>query len=157
MKTLTVFHFSWLVLHSDSEQYEGSRFSPHPGNSNSLPAYSAGPYSGQGITRDSSLLPLYYSGGGKNTPQTLALTPTTLAMLQQHNYIPYFRGTRLSLPVSCVVCSLKPTNATACMGSYVLSLLNTNECQIPLHCLFKHTHTQRGTAQTTTLSFAHLP
>ncbi|XP_029942257.1 actin-binding LIM protein 2 isoform X4 [Salarias fasciatus] len=56
--------------------------------------------------RDSSSLPLYYGGvdgGGGNgkcspTPAgggaglSLHLNPTTLAMLQQHNYIPYFRG-----------------------------------------------------------------
>lgn len=41
-----------------------------------------------------------------------------------------------------LVCSLKPTNVTQCMDPYVLSLLNTNECQISLLCLFKtHTHT----------------
>lgn len=59
--------------------------------------------------RDSSSLPVYYSGGaewsgggvaGKYSPLpagvsaglSLHLNPTTLAMLQQHNYIPYFRG-----------------------------------------------------------------
>ncbi|XP_041635406.1 actin-binding LIM protein 2 isoform X3 [Cheilinus undulatus] len=60
--------------------------------------------------RDSSSLPLYYSGGaegsgggggsGKHSPLppggnvslSYQLNPTTLAMLQQHNYIPYFRG-----------------------------------------------------------------
>uniref|UniRef100_UPI0037E7A450 actin-binding LIM protein 2 n=1 Tax=Semicossyphus pulcher TaxID=241346 RepID=UPI0037E7A450 len=57
--------------------------------------------------RDSSPLPLYNTGGaegcaggGKYSPipagGTAALNyhlnPTTLAMLQQHNYIPYFRG-----------------------------------------------------------------
>ncbi|XP_028284542.1 actin-binding LIM protein 2 isoform X8 [Parambassis ranga] len=61
--------------------------------------------------RDSSSLPVYYSGGaegsgsagggsGKHSPLptggsaglSLHLNPTTLAMLQQHNYIPYFRG-----------------------------------------------------------------
>uniref|UniRef100_A0AAQ5YE44 Actin-binding LIM protein 2 n=1 Tax=Amphiprion ocellaris TaxID=80972 RepID=A0AAQ5YE44_AMPOC len=59
--------------------------------------------------RDSSSLPVYYSGGaegsvggggGKFSPipgggsagLSLHLNPTTLAMLQQHNYIPYFRG-----------------------------------------------------------------
>lgn len=55
-----------------------------------------------GGARDSSSLPLYYSGAGKQGGQsgsgsgsggtTLPLNPTTLAMLQQHNYIPYFRG-----------------------------------------------------------------
>ncbi|XP_041840883.1 actin-binding LIM protein 2 isoform X3 [Melanotaenia boesemani] len=59
--------------------------------------------------RDSSSPPVYYSAGaegsggggvGKYSPTpsggsaglTLQLNPTTLAMLQQHNYIPYFRG-----------------------------------------------------------------
>ncbi|XP_070786364.1 actin-binding LIM protein 2 [Enoplosus armatus] len=58
--------------------------------------------------RDSSSLPVYYSGGaegsgggsGKYSPTptggsaglSFHLNPTTLAMLQQHNYIPYFRG-----------------------------------------------------------------
>ncbi|XP_055358711.1 actin-binding LIM protein 2 isoform X9 [Betta splendens] len=58
--------------------------------------------------RDSSSLPVYCSGGaegvggvgGKYSPTpgggsaglSLHLNPTTLALLQQHNYIPYFRG-----------------------------------------------------------------
>nr|XP_046235914.1 actin-binding LIM protein 2 isoform X2 [Scatophagus argus] len=60
--------------------------------------------------RDSSSLPMYYSGvaegnvgiggSGKYSPTPAGggaglsyhLNPTTLAMLQQHNYIPYFRG-----------------------------------------------------------------
>ncbi|XP_076580579.1 actin-binding LIM protein 2 isoform X6 [Chaetodon auriga] len=60
--------------------------------------------------RDSSSLPMNYSGGvegsggvagsGKYSPTpaggsaglSFHLNPTTLAMLQQHNYIPYFRG-----------------------------------------------------------------
>ncbi|XP_058262856.1 actin-binding LIM protein 2 isoform X1 [Hemibagrus wyckioides] len=78
--------------YSRQEQYESPRFTPQPGNYNSLPVSGMGRYSGQGIPRDSSSLPLYYSSGGRNTPQTLSLNPTTLAMLQQHNYIPYFRG-----------------------------------------------------------------
>ncbi|MCI4384591.1 hypothetical protein PGIGA_G00040560 [Pangasianodon gigas] len=77
---------------SRQEQYESSRYTPHPGNSNSLPVYTGGRYSGQGSPRDSSSLPLYYTSGGRSTPQTLSLNPTTLNMLQQHNYIPYFRG-----------------------------------------------------------------
>lgn len=61
--------------------------------------------------RNTSSPPMYYSGGaegisgggscGKYSPTpiggsaglSLHLNPTTLAMLQQHNYIPYFRGT----------------------------------------------------------------
>ncbi|XP_019126564.1 actin-binding LIM protein 2 isoform X3 [Larimichthys crocea] len=60
--------------------------------------------------RDSSSLPMYHSGGaegsggvggsgkysptpaGGNASLSYHLNPTTLAMLQQHNYIPYFRG-----------------------------------------------------------------
>lgn len=63
--------------------------------------------------RDSSSLPMCYTGaaegsggvgggggGGKYSPTPAVgsaglsyhLNPTTLAMLQQHNYIPYFRG-----------------------------------------------------------------
>ncbi|XP_058479602.1 actin-binding LIM protein 2 [Solea solea] len=60
--------------------------------------------------RDSSSLPVYYSGGAegsggvgggdKHSPtpagggagMSLHLNPTTLALLQQHNYIPYFKG-----------------------------------------------------------------
>ncbi|XP_060749910.1 actin-binding LIM protein 2 [Tachysurus vachellii] len=72
--------------YSRQEQYETPRFTPQPGNAR------VGRYSGQGIPRDSSSLPLYCSSGGRNTPQTPFLNPTTLAMLQQHNYIPYFRG-----------------------------------------------------------------
>lgn len=57
--------------------------------------------------RDSSSLPLYSPGGadgsgGKYWPAPAVgsaglsyhLNPTTLTMLQQHNYIPYFRGIR---------------------------------------------------------------
>nr|XP_043876682.1 actin-binding LIM protein 2 isoform X5 [Solea senegalensis] len=60
--------------------------------------------------RDSSSLPVYYSGGaegsggvgggdkhsptpaGGGTGMSLHLNPTTLALLQQHNYIPYLKG-----------------------------------------------------------------
>lgn len=70
------------------------------------------PKSPSTCARDSSSLPVYYSGGaegnggvggsGKYSPTpavgsaglTYHLNPTTLAMLQQHNYIPYFRGIR---------------------------------------------------------------
>ncbi|XP_037530704.1 actin-binding LIM protein 2 [Nematolebias whitei] len=61
------------------------------------------------LATDSSSLPVYYSMGaegsggggiGKFSPTpsgvsaglSLQLNPTTLALLQQHNYIPYFRG-----------------------------------------------------------------
>ncbi|XP_062858923.1 actin-binding LIM protein 2 isoform X2 [Trichomycterus rosablanca] len=75
--------------YSRPEQYLSSRYSPQPGNSNSLPVYAASRYGAHGSPRDSSSLPLYYSGG-RTTP--LTLNPTTLSLLQQHNYIPYFRG-----------------------------------------------------------------
>ncbi|MEQ2249902.1 hypothetical protein ILYODFUR_034396 [Ilyodon furcidens] len=67
------------------------------------------------LTRDTSSLPAYYSGTadrsggavdiGKYSPSqpsgsgnlSLQLNPTTLAMLQQHNYIPYFKGIKACL------------------------------------------------------------
>lgn len=95
------------------DQYESSRYTPQPRISNSLPVSPGGRNSGLASSRDSSSLPLYYSSYGRSTPQTLTLNPTTLAMLQQHNYIPYFRGTQLRL-----VFSLKPTNVTPCMETF---------------------------------------
>ncbi|XP_047241705.1 actin-binding LIM protein 2 isoform X3 [Girardinichthys multiradiatus] len=65
------------------------------------------------LTRDTSSLPAYYSGRadgsggavdiGKYSPSqpsgsgnlSLQLNPTTLAMLRQHNYVPYFKGFKL--------------------------------------------------------------
>ncbi|XP_064878013.1 actin-binding LIM protein 2-like isoform X7 [Oncorhynchus nerka] len=91
-----------------------SSFLPHPS------AYTGGPKYLSSLVRDSSTLPMDYSRGlppkfpgglqvpgpltqpgnmspggrvspgGRNSP--LPLNPTTLAMLQQHNYVPYFRG-----------------------------------------------------------------
>lgn len=87
---------------------------PHPS------AYTGGPKYLSSLARDSSSLPMDYSRalppkfpgglqvpgaltqpgkmspggrispGGRNSP--LPLNPTTLAMLQQHNYVPCFRG-----------------------------------------------------------------
>uniref|UniRef100_A0A8C7K6V8 Actin binding LIM protein family member 2 n=1 Tax=Oncorhynchus kisutch TaxID=8019 RepID=A0A8C7K6V8_ONCKI len=87
---------------------------PHPS------AYTEGPKYLSPLARDFSSLPMHYSEGlppkypgalqmpggmtvpgrisprgrvspgGRNSP--LPLNPTTLAMLQQHNYVPYFRG-----------------------------------------------------------------
>ncbi|XP_036814118.1 actin-binding LIM protein 2-like isoform X9 [Oncorhynchus mykiss] len=81
---------------------------PHPS------AYTGGPKYLSSLARDSSCLPMDYSRGlppkfpgglqvpgpltqpgnmspgGRNSP--LPLNPTTLAVLQQHNYVPYFRG-----------------------------------------------------------------
>ncbi|XP_041724383.1 actin-binding LIM protein 2 isoform X14 [Coregonus clupeaformis] len=101
----------------------GNRYDGQPLDSSSLPhpsAYTGGPKYLSSLARDSSSLPMHYSGGlprkypgalqipggmtvpgrisprgrvspgGRNSP--LPLNPTTLAMLQQHNYVPYFRG-----------------------------------------------------------------
>ncbi|XP_035531184.1 actin-binding LIM protein 2 isoform X2 [Morone saxatilis] len=93
--------------------YLGGRHSSQARDSSSLPL----PPTPMGTikypstwARDSSSLPMYYSGGaegsggvggcGKYSPTpaggsaglSFHLNPTTLAMLQQHNYIPYFRG-----------------------------------------------------------------
>ncbi|XP_073671719.1 actin-binding LIM protein 2 [Paramisgurnus dabryanus] len=68
-----------------------------PDYSHTLHVPTSGRSSALGIARDSSPLPSY-SGSGRNTPQpgcsgvALPLNPTTLALLQQHNYIPYFKG-----------------------------------------------------------------
>ncbi|XP_073723010.1 actin-binding LIM protein 2 isoform X6 [Misgurnus anguillicaudatus] len=68
-----------------------------PDYSNTLHVPTSGRSSALGIARDSSPLPSY-SDSGRNTPQpgcsgvALPLNPTTLALLQQHNYIPYFKG-----------------------------------------------------------------
>ncbi|MED6240437.1 hypothetical protein ATANTOWER_021142 [Ataeniobius toweri] len=68
------------------------------------------------LTRDTSSLPAYYSGRadgsggavdiGKYSPSqpsgsgnlSLQLNPTTLAMLQQHSYVPYFKGFKQDPP-----------------------------------------------------------
>ncbi|KAM9406949.1 actin-binding LIM protein 2-like isoform 9-T9 [Salvelinus alpinus] len=91
---------------------------PHPS------AYTGGPKYLSSLARDSSSLPMDYSRGlppkfpgglqvpgaltqpGKMSPggrvspggrsSALPLNPTTLAMLQQHNYVPYFRASRTS-------------------------------------------------------------
>ncbi|XP_045557239.1 actin-binding LIM protein 2 isoform X9 [Salmo salar] len=87
-------------------------------------AYTGGPKYLSPLARDSSSVPMHYSEGlppkysgvlqmpggmtvpgrisprgrvspgGRNSP--LPLNPTTLAMLQQHNYVPYFRASRTS-------------------------------------------------------------
>ncbi|XP_028284537.1 actin-binding LIM protein 2 isoform X3 [Parambassis ranga] len=96
------------------EVHLGGRYSSHACDSSSLPlppALAGGVKYPSTWARDSSSLPVYYSGGaegsgsagggsGKHSPLptggsaglSLHLNPTTLAMLQQHNYIPYFRG-----------------------------------------------------------------
>ncbi|CAK6965256.1 actin-binding LIM protein 2 [Scomber scombrus] len=92
----------------------GSRYTSQGRDSNSLPLppiVMGGIKYPSTLTRDSSSLPMHYSGGaegsvgvggggGKYSPTpgsgsgglSLHLNPTTLAMLQQHNFIPYFRG-----------------------------------------------------------------
>lgn len=102
-----------LIGHSGPEIYLGSRPSSQARDSSSLPLppnlMGAIKYPST-CARDSSSLPMYYSGctegiggvgvGGKCSPTpaggsaglSFHLNPTTLAMLQQHNYIPYFRG-----------------------------------------------------------------
>ncbi|XP_067435196.1 actin-binding LIM protein 2 isoform X10 [Thunnus thynnus] len=91
----------------------GSRYSSQGRDSSSLPlppTVMGGSKSPSSWARDSSSLPMHYSGGaegsgvggggGKYSPTpasgsgglSLHLNPTTLAMLQQHNFIPYFRG-----------------------------------------------------------------
>lgn len=106
-----------LIWHSGPDVYLGGRHSSQARDTNSLPL----PPSVLGAikypstwARDPSPLPQYYSGGaegsgggggcgsGKHSPLpaggsaslSYQLNPTTLAMLQQHNYIPYFRGIR---------------------------------------------------------------
>ncbi|XP_016085958.1 actin-binding LIM protein 2-like [Sinocyclocheilus grahami] len=83
--------------YSRPEQYLSVKYTTHPENANLLAVPTSGRSSVHGSARGSSPLPLY-SGSGRNTPQAgsggvaLPLNPTTLALLQQHNYIPYFRG-----------------------------------------------------------------
>ncbi|KAF3697523.1 Actin-binding LIM protein 1 [Channa argus] len=92
------------------EVYLKGRYSSQARDSSSLPLppnFMGGIKYTSALARDSSSLPLYFSGGaegsgggGKYSPTpagggaglSLHLNPTTLAMLQQHNYIPYFRG-----------------------------------------------------------------
>lgn len=102
-----------LIGHSGPDVYLGSRSSSQARDSSSLPLppthMGAIKYPSTGA-RDSSSLPMCYSGAaegsggvggsGKYSPTPAVgsaglsyhLNPTTLAMLQQHNYIPYFRG-----------------------------------------------------------------
>lgn len=93
---------------SCSEQYLSVKYTTQPENSNLLAVPTSGRSSTHGSARGSSPLPLY-SSSGRNTPQAgsggvaLSLNPTTLALLQQHNYIPYLRGTT-ALPAGlCLV------------------------------------------------------
>lgn len=103
-----------LIGHSGTDASVGSRYTSQGRDSNSLPLppiVMGGIKYPSTLTRDSSSLPMHYSGGaegsvgvggggGKFSPTpgsgsgglSLHLNPTTLAMLQQHNFIPYFRG-----------------------------------------------------------------
>ncbi|XP_069015196.1 actin-binding LIM protein 2 isoform X1 [Embiotoca jacksoni] len=101
------------------EVYLGGRYSSQARDSSSLtlpPTLMGGVKYPSTWASDSSSLPVYNSGGAEGTGGgggggggssggmysptptgvsaglSLQLNPTTLAMLQQHNYIPYFRG-----------------------------------------------------------------
>ncbi|KAM9424676.1 actin-binding LIM protein 2 [Pholidichthys leucotaenia] len=94
------------------EVYLGGRHDGQASDTNSLPLppnHTSGNKHVSTWARDTSSLPMYFSGGaegsgggcgGKYSPLppggsaglSLHLNPTTLAMLQQHNYIPFFRG-----------------------------------------------------------------
>lgn len=111
---LSIEHISCdLIGHSGPEVYLGGRHSSQARDSSSFPLpltlMGANKYPST-WARDSSS-PVYCSSGaegsggggggsGKYSPTPVGgsaglsyqLNPTTLAMLQQHNYIPYFRG-----------------------------------------------------------------
>ncbi|KAM7377634.1 hypothetical protein PAMA_014102 [Pampus argenteus] len=116
----------------------GSRYSSQGRDSSSLllpPALMGGIKYPSSEARDSSSLPMHCSvgaegsgvggSGGKYSPTpaggigglSLHLNPTTLAMLQQHNFIPYFRGFKQDLvpdlkPRTSLHLSLPPDNAS---------------------------------------------
>ncbi|KAJ8390284.1 hypothetical protein AAFF_G00108530 [Aldrovandia affinis] len=85
--------------YSRPELYGGGRYAGNAGNSCSLPPHTSGKCSGAGSgwhAGNSASLPMY-GGGARYAAQagnagSLSLNPSTLALLQQHNYIPYFRG-----------------------------------------------------------------
>ncbi|XP_043953080.1 actin-binding LIM protein 2 isoform X3 [Gambusia affinis] len=92
------------------EVHMGAKYSSLARDSSSLPSpkpFLGGVRNLSTLARDTSSLPAHFSdraegsgGIGKYSPTPLSgsaslslqLNPTTLAMLQQHNYIPYFRG-----------------------------------------------------------------
>ncbi|XP_056156201.1 actin-binding LIM protein 2 [Lampris incognitus] len=123
----------------------GGRYSGQACDSNSLrlpPSIMGGAKCPPTWPRDSSSLPICYSpggegggaaaaaagaggGGGKYSPlppgssagMSVHLNPTTLALLQQHNYIPYFRGFRQDplpdlKPRTALHLSLPPPNGS---------------------------------------------
>lgn len=110
--SLTQFVLCDIVGHPEPEVYLGGKNNSLTRDSSSLLppiSHSGGAKSPCTLATDSSSLPVYYSmraegsgggGIGKLSPTppgvsaglSLQLNPTTLALLQQHNYIPYFRG-----------------------------------------------------------------
>ncbi|KAM6949340.1 actin-binding LIM protein 2 isoform 2-T2 [Aplochiton taeniatus] len=104
------------------EMSQGAKYSGQARDSSSLhlqPNLMAGVKYPSSWAKDTSSLPICYSpgggeggggggggGGGRYSPMppgghgglTLPLNPTTLAMLQQHNYVPYFRGLKQDPP-----------------------------------------------------------
>lgn len=124
-------HSSLTIWFSCSEQYLSVKYITHPENSNLLPVPTSGRSSAYGSARGSSPLPLY-SGSGRNTPQAgsggvaLPLNPTTLALLQQHNYIPYFRGTTVLPTGFCLV-----QITTCCMCVSLWSWIMLGQVSLP--------------------------
>ncbi|XP_017285805.1 actin-binding LIM protein 2 isoform X3 [Kryptolebias marmoratus] len=99
------------------EVYLGGKYNSLTRDSSSLHppiSHSGGAKYPSTWARDSSSHPVYYSheaegsggGIGKHSPTplgvsaglSLQLNPTTLALLQQHNYVPYFKGFKQDLP-----------------------------------------------------------
>ncbi|XP_041738283.1 actin-binding LIM protein 2 isoform X2 [Coregonus clupeaformis] len=132
---------------------------PHPS------AYTGGPKYLSSLARDSSLpldysegLPPKYPGGlqvpgaltqpgrispgGRVSPgdrnSPLPLNPTTLAMLQQHNYVPYFRGLKQdpllppeSQPKTSLHLNLPPHGHGSESGRSTPSLSTYSDCKSP--------------------------
>ncbi|KAK1794219.1 hypothetical protein P4O66_011107, partial [Electrophorus voltai] len=121
--------------YSRPEQYVSSRSTPQPGSSSYMPVYSVGRYDGHSSPRDSHSLPLYH-GSGTNPRQTgtggvaLQLNPTTLAMLQQHNYIPFFQGNETGFKQEPVSESNPRTGLHLSLPPYVDPLLGEEPHQV---------------------------
>ncbi|KAG8006312.1 Actin-binding LIM protein 2, partial [Nibea albiflora] len=124
----------------------GSRSSSQARDSNTLPLppnLMGAIKSPSTWARDSSSLPMYHSGGaegsggvggsgkysptpaGGNASLSYHLNPTTLAMLQQHNYIPYFRGFKQDplpdpKPRTSLHLSLPPTDGKTLRTSWMI-------------------------------------
>lgn len=116
-------HSSLTGWASCSDLYLSIKYTTQPENSHLLSVPTSGRSSAHGSARGSSPLPLYNSSG-RNTPQAaLPLNPTTLALLQQHNYIPYFRGTT-ALPAG--LCQYQSITYCTCLNLTVcLDLIGT--------------------------------